>query len=205
MRDGDDPMETRPSLLLRIRDEADAASWSLFVGTYAPLIHRFARRGGLQDADAADLTQEVLAQVARSIRSFDYCAERGRFRDWLGTVTRRRIWEALARLRVGPRGAGEEAVAAEELAGPGPDPEWEDEFNAQVLRAAIEQIHAHFEPTTWRAFERAWVDDRPAGEVADELGVPVDAVYVAKSRVLKRLREQVLLLAEDLPRYVPLG
>src|SRR5947209_7657325 len=71
----DDSMETRPSLLLRLRDDSDTEAWVLFVGTYAPLIHRFARRGGLQDADAADLTQEVLVQVARSIGSFEYNAE----------------------------------------------------------------------------------------------------------------------------------
>ena len=70
--DETDSAQTHPSLLLRVRDEADAESWALFVGTYAPLIHRYGRRRGLQDADAADLTQDVLVLVARAIRSFEY-------------------------------------------------------------------------------------------------------------------------------------
>ncbi len=83
-------MQTRPSLLIRLRDVADADAWRTFVATYAPLVHRFGRRQGLQDADAADLTQDVLGEVCRAIRSFEYEPARGRFRDWLLVITRRR-------------------------------------------------------------------------------------------------------------------
>jgi hypothetical protein len=83
-----EPGPTQPSLLLRIRDAFDAESWRTFVSIYAPLIYRSCRRRGLQDADAADVGQEVLAQVARSIREFEYQPGRGRFRDWLGSVVR---------------------------------------------------------------------------------------------------------------------
>ncbi len=82
---------TRPSLLLRIRDVGDADSWRTFVTIYAPLVYQYARRHSLQDADAADLTQDVMGEVTRTIRSFVYQPARGRFRGWLLAVTRRRF------------------------------------------------------------------------------------------------------------------
>ncbi len=198
--------QTPPSLLVRIRDARDAESWQTFVDLYAPLIYGYCRRRGLQEADAADVSQEVLLQVARSIRGFEYQPERGRFRDWLGAVTRGKVvrWrERQGRAVNGAGGTGDDPLAA--VAAPDADPEWAAAFNGHVLRAALERTRPHFEPATWRAFELEWLGDRPAAEVARTLGVAVTAVYVAKSRVLKRLREEVLLLAEDVPQRVPLG
>ncbi len=79
-------VQTRPSLLARVRDVRDADAWQTFVTLYAPLVYRYVRQRGLQDADAADLTQDVMSAVARSIRTFEYRPERGRFRDWLRTI-----------------------------------------------------------------------------------------------------------------------
>ena len=205
MADHDSATMTRPSLLLRIRDAGDDDAWAAFLETYAPLVYRYCRRQGVQDADAEDVTQEVMAQVARSARSFDYQPTRGRFRDWLGRVTRNKLANRLRSDRRAPRAAGggpdddpEPALAAD------PGPEWAEEFHAQVLRVALERARAGFEPTTWRAFERIWIEDRPAAEVAAELGMTLVAVYLAKSRALKRVREAVRALAEDEPLFVPL-
>ena len=82
---------TRGSLLCRLRDSADGISWELFVHTYGPAVYHFCRRRGVQDSDAVDLVQEVLAQVVVSMRSFEYEPARGRFRDWLGAVTRSKL------------------------------------------------------------------------------------------------------------------
>jgi RNA polymerase sigma-70 factor (ECF subfamily) len=194
---------TRPSLLMRLRDAGDAGAWATFVDVYTPLVYGYLRRRGLQDADAADVAQEVMTEVARSIRAFEYQPERGRFRDWLGTLARRRLARFLERQRRGTAAEGEGALG--EVAAPQAEPEWADEFNAHLLRAALERVRPHFEPPTWDAFRRVWLDGRAAPEVAAELGQPVEAVYVAKSRVLKRLQEEVLLLAEDLPHVVPLA
>jgi RNA polymerase sigma-70 factor (ECF subfamily) len=199
-------LHTRPSLLIRLRDSRDSEAWSTFVDTYAPLIHRYCRRRGLQDSDAADITQEVLVQVSRSVRSFDYQRERGRFRDWLGSVTHSKLARhARSGSRVVSGAGGSATDPLDQVASPEQDSEWAEEFNAQVLRVALERIRVHFEPPTWRAFELAWCQDRPAPEAARELGLTASAVYVAKSRVLKRLREEILSLAEDLPELVPLG
>ena len=198
-----EPGPTHPSLLLRIRDASDEESWRTFVSIYAPLIYRSCRRRGLQDADAADVGQEVLAQVARSIRSFEYQPGRGRFRDWLGAVMRNKVCRFLQNEGRGVRGlVGGESV--ENLGVAEPDGEWVAEFHAHLLSAALGRIRDRFEPPTWSAFEEIWLHDRASIEVARELALPIEVVYLAKSRVLKRLRDELITLAEDLPEYVPL-
>ena len=103
-----EPPPTRPSLLVRLRDARDAQAWAQFVQVYAPLVYGFARRQGLQDADAADLTQEVLHTVARSISRLDYDPRRGSFRGWLFTVVRTRLSNFRDRWRTHPdRGSGD--------------------------------------------------------------------------------------------------
>ncbi len=188
---------TRPSLLLRIRDPQDADSWSNFVDLYSPLLLRYARKRGLQEADAADVTQDVLVQLAKSIRSFEYRPERGRFRDWLGTVVRHRVLRFFKREANQARRADGEWL--DDLPATQQDSDWSDAFNAHILNAALEHVRPHFEETTWEAFRLAWLEQQPATTVAEKLDVPVAGVYLAKSRVLKRLREEVMLIAEDWP------
>jgi RNA polymerase sigma-70 factor (ECF subfamily) len=197
------PQLTRPSLLIRIRDPRDSDAWVTFVDTYLPLIYRYARRMGLQDADAADVSQEVLTEVARRIRAFEYHPDRGRFRDWLGILVRRRVIRYLKkkdRSGVDP-GEDDPGASVRNHAGAA----WTDAFNAQILGAALERARPHFEPVTWQAFERVWLEDRRASEVAAELQMPIETIYTAKSRVLKRLAEEVRILAEDVPQLVPLS
>jgi RNA polymerase sigma factor (sigma-70 family) len=198
MRENPSESDTRPSLLLRIRDASDDEAWTVFVDVYAPLVHGYCRRHGLHDADAADVTQEALMQVAQSVRQFDYQPERGRFRDWLGVVARGKLSRFVAR-----RERVTTQTDLEEVSAP-PDPVWAQEFATHILRTALARIEPSFEPATWKAFTRAWLEDQPAAAVSRELDLPVESVYVAKSRVLKRLREEVLLLAEDIPQCVPL-
>ena len=138
--------------------------------------------------------------MARAIGSFEYQPVRGRFRDWLGAVTRNRIIRFL-------EGRRDLTAAGDDLAGllevPSEDPGWAAEFHARIPEAALARVRPGFEPTTWDAFARVWLRDRPAPEVARELGMTVDAVYAVKSRVLRRLREEVLMLAKDLPWLTP--
>ena len=204
--DGIDSDKTHPSLLVRIRDGQDDASWRTFVDLYAPLIYRYCRLRGLQDADAADVGQEVLAQVAQSIRRFEYQPERGRFRDWLGTVTRNKVVRFLEVQGRPARGAGGSSSdgVLDAVGDPGGDSAWDAEFHAHVLRTALERIRPRVERTTWEAFHRVWVEGKPPLETARELGIAIDAVYLAKSRMLRRLREEVVAIAEDLPLYAPL-
>lgn len=202
MNDQATPATTHPSLLLRLRDPRDAAAWQLFVDTYAPLVYRYCRRLGLQDADAADVGQEVLVQVAGSIARFDYQPDRGRFRNWLGVVVRHRVARFKDRQRHPGRPADDAGPALSEAEAPEADSEWTAEFNAHVLQVALDRVRPNFDAHNWRAFEAVWLENRPVEEVARETGLRASAVYVAKSRILTRLREEVLLLAEDAPHLV---
>ena len=190
-----DSRATKPSLLLRIRDAADTSAWDEFTHLYGPIIRGYCLRRGLQEADAADICQEVLAQVAHVINTFDYEPSRGRFRDWLGTVTRNKISRFF---QVNHRQAravgGEDSLAA--LKANCEDHEWSAEFHARILEAALERIRGDFEASSWQVFEQVWGDDRAPLEVAREMRMTIDAVYAAKSRVLRRLREEVLNLAD---------
>lgn len=186
-------LTTRPSLLLRIRDAGDRQAWAEFVEIYAPLIYGYARRRGLQDADAADLLQDVLAAVAGAARRFDYDADRGSFRGWVLTVTRRALHHLLDRRRRQPRGTGDTGVA--ELLEEQPDRDeeregWDREHRQRVFAWAAHRVRRETQPPTWEAFWRTAVEGRPAPQVAAELGMPVGAVYTARCRVLDRVKAE---------------
>jgi RNA polymerase sigma-70 factor (ECF subfamily) len=190
-----DQPTTRPSLLLRLRDPADDRAWVEFTDLYGPLIRRVARRGGLQDADAADLEQEVFRAVAGAIGRYDPDRSRGSFRGWLLRIARNLLLNLLAAQRRRPTaGGGTDAVA---LLAAVPDPAAEDSsvFEAEYRRRTFEwasaQVRGEFRPTTWQAFWRTAVDGEETAAVAAELGMSVGAVYIARSRVLARIRSKV--------------
>jgi RNA polymerase sigma factor (sigma-70 family) len=196
--DGASGLHTRPSLLLRLRDPADAASWGTFVDVYGPLVYGHARRRGLRHEDAEDVTQKVFARVTGAIRTFEYRPEAGRFRDWLGAVVRNevhRFWKQMSRDAHGTGGEGPGVL--DQVASPAADTEWAAEFHAHLLQVALARCRPRFEEPTWRAFERVWLEHRPAADVAREFGRPIDWVYTAKSRVLKQLWQEVRELADD--------
>jgi RNA polymerase sigma-70 factor (ECF subfamily) len=186
--------ETRPSLLLRVRDAADQEAWQRFARAYGGLIYGECRRRGLRDADAEDVTQQVFSRIFQALRSFEYRPERGRFRDWLATIVRNEVYRFL-KSRAGVPMHSEAALDELEQADAG----WEERFMGHLLSVALEECRPHFEPRTWAAFQGVWVEHRPAPEVGRELGLPVESVYVAKSRVLKRLAAVVEELTNDLP------
>lgn len=194
---------TRPSLLLRIRDPGDDAAWAQFVEIYTPLIYRYCRTRGLQDADAADLAQETMAAVARAIAGFEYNPERGKFRNWLLTVVQNRLRTFLSRQQRQPALAGETALRLilERDSLERDDPAWQADYYRTLFDWAAGRVRGDFQDSTWQAFWQTTVDERDGQEVADSLGLTVGAVYVAKSRVLARLKEEILRLDanESLP------
>ncbi len=190
---------TRPSLLLRVRDKSDAAAWRAFVDLYAPLIRCYCRRCQLQDEEAADVAQEVFLAVSKCVENWHYDTDRGRFRDWLGTVTRNAIIKF--RKKEGRANRLNSCQVAdgvlENEPGQSSDPIWEEEFTRRVLQVALEGIRPTFDAATWQAFELAWKAMRPEKEVAEELKMSVANVYHCKSRVLKRLRQRLEELTGD--------
>jgi len=191
---------TRPSLLVRIKDHRDRQAWGQFVEIYAPLVYEMARRRGLQDSDAADLTQEVLRSVSGAVVRLDYDPRKGTFRGWLFTVTRNALntfFEAQQRV---PRGSGDSGVQAWLEEQPVQDDEstvWDQEYQRRLFAYAAEQVRASFEEATWQAFWQTSALGKPGKEVAVSLGMTVGAVYIAKSRVLGRIKEQVRQLLDE--------
>jgi RNA polymerase sigma-70 factor (ECF subfamily) len=194
-----DSPETRLSLLVRIRDRQDSDAWADFVTIYAPLVYGLARRQGLQDADAADLTQEVLRAVVSAAPKFAYDPARGTFRGWLFTVARNCIRKgAQERKRAAGLGCEQAQRALEGCAAPEVDElEWEREYQEQLFEWAAEKVRPGFRAATWQAFWQTAVQNRDAREVSAELGLSVGAVYIARSRVLARIREQIRAVQDD--------
>jgi RNA polymerase sigma-70 factor (ECF subfamily) len=195
-----DSPTTQVSLLVRIRDRADTDAWSEFVDLYAPLVYALARRHGLQDADAADLTQDVLRTVVRVAPGFTYDPARGSFRGWLFTVTRNQLRKASqSRQRQLPASgtADERRLLEEYPAQQDPETVWEQEYRSRLFSWAAQKVQGAFQRSSWYAFWETAVRQRDPQEVADELGITVGAVYIARSRVLSRLREQIRAVEEQ--------
>lgn len=192
METQDSPV-TRASLLIRLRDRSDQSAWNEFVTVYGPVIYRFARNRGLQDADAADTMQDVLRSVTRAIDRLDYDPRQGRFRGWLYTITRNRV-ASLATSRKGrAQGTGNsdvnEMLNSQADGRDGLDDEWELEYRRSQMTLAMEQVRPEFSNKVWSAFVKTAVDGDGAEQVGRELGMSTGSVYVARSRVLARLRE----------------
>ncbi len=193
---------TRITLLNRIRDSEDGDAWSEFAQLYGPVIYGFARKRGLQDADAADLVQDVLRSVARNAEKLNYDPKRGTFRGWLYTVTRNKIYNHLSanKNRAKPSGDSGAQERLENIPGKA-DPheaDWELEYQRRLSSKAMDRIRHEFQSNTWKAFWGTAVEGESATEVGKALKMTAGAVYVAKSRVLARLRDEVQsLLAES--------
>lgn len=181
-------MDTPLSLIERARDPADAAAWRRLVDLYTPLIRRWLGRA-VAGADEDDLVQEVLGAVLRAMPTFEHSGRPGSFRHWLRTTTAHHL-AAFWRSMRGRRGAPTEEW--ERLEDPDSDLSraWDREHDEFVARRLLELMEPEFSPTTWLAFRRQVLDGTPAVEVAAELGTSVNAVLLAKSRVLARLRKE---------------
>lgn len=186
---------TRPSLLVRLRNSRDDQAWADFNAVYEPVIYRMTRRRGLQDADAREVVQEVLMSVASAIDRFDFEAA-GSFRGWLGRITRNAVVDQFRKLSV-----RETATDADEMQRhidkAGIDRHWSDEFDKQrreqLFRWAASEVRQKTGELNWMAFWQTSIEMRPISQVADELGMTEGAVYVARCRILKRIRELVHL------------
>lgn len=177
---------TSLTLLERLAQGGDDEAWNRFVDLYTPLLVGWCRRSGMSDVDAADMIQQVFLTLYEKLPAFQYRPQ-GSFRAWLKTVLLN-AWRNQQRKNA--RAAGE--LDPETLAGGDPRLELDEaEYRVHLVRRALEVMQDQFEPATWRACWEFVVQERPAAEVAAELGLTVNAVYLAKSRVLRRLREEL--------------
>jgi RNA polymerase sigma-70 factor (ECF subfamily) len=192
-------LHTRPSLLARLRDPQDQEAWRTFLNLYAPLVYAFGRKCGLQDADAADLTQIVLQAVSTCIGRLDYDSEKGTFRGWLFAVARNQLgkWRRSQRQ---PQGAGDTENLQQLAALPAPEDAadwWETEYKRQCFLVAAQRVRPRVSEDSWHAFWQTAVEGRAASDVADELKVKLGALYTGKSRVLALIKKEIQALVEE--------
>lgn len=181
--------ETRLSLLVRVQRD-DHEAWEEFARIYRPAIYRIARRRGWQDADAQDLSQQVLVKVSTAIARFRPDSERARFRTWLNKVCHHALIDAVRKKRqradddseTEPRELVHEDIAEEELL---------LEHQRQVFRWAATNAATAFSSSTWLAFWRTAVEGDAPSVVAEQLGISIGAVYTARSRVMRFLQHKV--------------
>lgn len=186
--------ETQDSLLLQVKNPQNAAAWEQFAQIYRPVVYRLARQRGMQNADAQDLAQQVLMAVASAIGRWENGGEGIRFRHWLRRVAKNAIINALTR---GPRdravgGSSVQVFLNEQIE---PDPETarqvELEYRRELYLQAAEVVRGDVIPETWQAFELTVISGQSIEAAAEELGKSMGAVYAARSRIMRRLREAI--------------
>lgn len=190
----DDSPLTRASLLVQLRDGGNHGAWQEFMKLYGPIVYGFARKRGLQDADAADLMQEVMRSVSAAIGRLDYDRSQGTFRGWLFTITRNRVFNFLSARRLRPQASGDtstnQLLDSHPVENDGADI-WEVEYQRRLAAIAMERVKKEFQESTWQAFWKTAVEGSSAADVSKQIGMSTGAIYVAKSRVLARLKEEV--------------
>jgi RNA polymerase sigma-70 factor (ECF subfamily) len=185
---------TSISLLQRVRQPTDRQAWDRFVALYTPLLYSWARRLGLPEADAADLVQDVFIILLQKLPTFEYDPKQS-FRAWLWTVARNKYLERRRRPAERPLEKDEDlpALTAEN---DGAELFAEAEYRTFLMGRALHLMQAEFQTTTWKACWECVVNSKSAAAVAAELGTTVEVVWAAKSRVLRRLREELQGLLE---------
>lgn len=199
---GPNAPSTHHSLLVRLRNADDQQAWNEFYAIYQPLIFRIARARGFQDADASEVAQEVLLLVSRSIDTYQPTHDGPSFRGWLARITRN---HALNRLRKKtPQTVGGtsfhrrlENVAEQPKDAQQDEREFEYEHRRQAFLWAAEQLRHRFSQVNWQAFWLTCVEGQAVADVAERLGISAGKVYVARCRVIARLKETVQRLTEE--------
>ena len=186
---------TSPTLLERIK-AGDAAAWDRLVRLYAPLVYRWCHRWDLPDQEIADVFQDVFQAVSTHIASFRKDRPGDTFRGWLRTIAHNKVRDHFRRMGREPGGAGgTDAQIRLSMLPAAQSPDLDDrggeQANQELFRRALDLIRIEFEERTWHAFWLTAVDDRTPKDVAAELSMSPGAVRVAKSRVLRRLREEL--------------
>lgn len=186
--------ETRASLVLRLADPEDDLAWSEFLQVYEPMLFHLASRWGLQDADAREVVQETLLGVSKSIPQYRGRNHSGAFRGWLAAIARHKLADHLNRRKRQERGSGDTDVHRwlDQQACEGSSASvWDWQQKRQVFAWAAEKVRGQVSPATWQAFHRTTIRGESVNEVAADLGMRDGMIYVARSRVMARLRKAV--------------
>jgi len=206
----EDPIPTRYSLLSRLEDRGDQESWRDFFDTYWRLIYSVAIKSGLTEAEAQDVVQETIISVARDIHKFKRDRSLGSFKGWLRNLTRWRIADQLRKRTRASWGGASQTGADPPRSDPAeiPDPAgatadfaWEEEWQANLLKAALEKIKPRIKEEHYQIFDLYVLKQWPVGNVARVLGVNVGLVYLVKYRISALLKKEVRRLEDKWNGY----
>ena len=192
---------TNLSLIRSVRDRSDVESWRRFHEFYAPLLMRYLRRLGLEEDRANDLVQDVFVRLLQALPTFELDNKRGRFRSYLWKLTYSALVDQARRVKA-RRQAEEEWVKRFHESSDAESRRVQDELNEinqqQILKQALPWVRAVTGAAAWSCFEQRLLHGRSGSEIAAELGISAEAVYVYASRVLKAVRRQCVKLADEL-------
>lgn len=188
---------TSESLLVRLKSPENTGAWSQFAELYTPLIFYWARKNGLNSHDAADLVQEVMTLVFQKIPEFQYDSRRS-FRGWLRKVTLNKHRERMRKKSLCIEDVGQSQLAnvpqkrngqsaSSDLA----SQTWDQDYSKQLVSNAIDLMRREFAPKTWQALKLFVSTERGAADIAKEFGISAWTIYAAKSRLMKRLRQDL--------------
>jgi RNA polymerase sigma-70 factor (ECF subfamily) len=193
--------DTSLSLLDQLQNHDDPETWDRLVSLYSPLLRGWLRKYDVQDSDVDDLVQEVLLAVSKDLKSFEHAGNPGAFRSWLRTILVNRLryfWRARGRR---PQAGGDSDLQRRinQLEDPASRMSqlWNREHDRYVMGQLLSLVEPHFEPQTWQAFWQVALEGERPDAVAEKLGMTLNSVFIAKSRVLSRLRREVDGLVES--------
>ncbi|MEM9080992.1 MAG: sigma-70 family RNA polymerase sigma factor [Verrucomicrobiota bacterium] len=183
-------LQTRLTLIARVRDPADHSAWTEFATLYTPIIFGFLTKRGLSPTDAEDVTQEVFRSLAQALPTFQLDRSIGTFRNWLFTVTRSKLNTHLAKSR-------KIDIPTSDLPEPNETTAWDQLYLKELFAKACQIVQADTDNISWQAFWRTAVEDQPPKDVANALNLSLDNVYQKKSRLSARIREAIATLDDS--------
>lgn len=191
-------IETRATLLERVRDPSDLDAWAEFVSNYEPLITAYVRKSGITSQDAPDIVQMVLTRLVTALPRFHLDHQQGRFRTWLWQITHSVLTDSQRRDAARVRAEKNWLDHLPALTSDSSPVDWDMLYHQRILEIVLKRISETAMPTSWACFYGRILENRPAAQIAAELGLSVNAVYVNASRLLTRVREDCAEFDEPL-------
>jgi RNA polymerase sigma-70 factor (ECF subfamily) len=185
---------TSTSILNGLRDAENQTAWRLYVDRYRPLLVGFVTHMGVPPEDAEDIAQETLLAFSEAFREGRYERSQGRLKSWLFGMARNKLAHHFRSRARHPTEALEGEMTGTGQSGA--EEAWDREWRRRVVEQCLSQVRSEVQPLTWRAFNPFALDDRPTQEVAEALGITRNAVFLAKSRILRRLKELLIVMEE---------
>ena len=192
------PLETRHSLIVRLKSEQNENAWRDFVCVYEGFLSQLARRLGVPERLVPDVTQQILMAIARSIDGWKDDGSVASFRRWLGTVSRNAAIRFMSQERRHAGGVGGSDLLAllQNIEAP-PDAEHVRKYQHELIVWAAEQVRHEFLETSWRAFWSTAIEERSVEQVAEELGITSGSIYMSRSRIMASIRRKLSIAMDE--------